>query len=185
MLLAQLRAVRLVRRVVGVGSVGTRCYLVALQDGDDHALMLQAKEANRSVLIEYGGAAQPPELTELIEQDGEGGRVVALQRILQAVSDPFLGHLRAARSRYVRPSVPRHEGRRRHRDPRGRALLPLRAGVRGHARPRARAISERRDVAGYIGNGRVIGEALLEWAYAYAQVSLADYENFVAAHRAG
>src|SRR5690606_25079666 len=47
------------RRVVGVGSVGTRCYLLGLQDGDKHVLLLQAKEAGTSVLIEYGGVPQP------------------------------------------------------------------------------------------------------------------------------
>lgn len=85
-----------VRRVVGVGSVGTRCYVTVLADADDNALLLQTKEAGRSVLIEHGRSPQPPDVASYIADHGEGGRVVAMQRILQGVSDPFLGHLAAA-----------------------------------------------------------------------------------------
>ncbi|NLA65777.1 MAG: DUF2252 domain-containing protein, partial [Leucobacter sp.] len=83
-----------IRRVVGVGSVGTRCALSLFQDGDGNTLILQSKEASRSVLEQYGGIEQPTELTALMSERGQGGRVVAMQRILQAVSDPFLGSLR-------------------------------------------------------------------------------------------
>ncbi len=83
------------RRVVGVGSVGTRCYLVLFQDGEGNTLLMQPKEAGRSVLVEYGRIEQPPGLVGIIEAHGEGARVVAMQRILQALSDPFLGHLRS------------------------------------------------------------------------------------------
>lgn len=83
-----------VRRAVGVGSVGTRCYVTVLQDGDDHALLLQTKQAAPSVLVEHGGCRQPADLAELADTRGEGARVVALQRILQGVSDPFLGSMR-------------------------------------------------------------------------------------------
>lgn len=64
-----------VRRVVGVGSVGTRCYLVGLEDGDGNALILQAKEAGPSVLIEYGGAEQPSGVSRYIGRFRDGGRV--------------------------------------------------------------------------------------------------------------
>ncbi|MBN9613145.1 MAG: DUF2252 domain-containing protein, partial [Actinobacteria bacterium] len=83
-----------IRRVVGVGSVGTRCSLSLFQDEDGNALILQAKEANRSVLEQYGRVPPPAELDELVEARGQGGRVVALQRSLQGTSDPFLGYLR-------------------------------------------------------------------------------------------
>lgn len=59
------------RRVVGVGSVGTLCGLVLLQDGDGNALVLQAKQAGESVLIEHGGIEQPPEVAAYITEHGE------------------------------------------------------------------------------------------------------------------
>src|SRR5690606_26229705 len=62
--------------------------------GDGHALILQTKEAGRSVLEQYGGIEQPPEVSAFIAEHGQGARVVAMQRVLQAVSDPFLGSLR-------------------------------------------------------------------------------------------
>lgn len=170
------------RRVVGVGSVGTLCALVLLQDGDGNPLLLQAKQAGRSVLVEYGGIAQPPQADAYIAEHGEGGRVVAMQRVLQAVSDPFLGHLRApAGDFYVR----------QFHDMKGAIETeqiddrPFRAYAEACAATLARAHSQSPEaaaVAGYIGNGRVVGEALLEWAYAYAAMSRADYDAFVAAH---
>lgn len=173
-----------VRRVVGVGSVGTRCYLVALQDGDEHALILQAKEAGRSVLIEYGGIAQPPEVDAFIEQHGQGGRVVALQRILQAFSDPFLGFLRGGDvDLYVRQFHDMKGGL----DIETLEDVPFSRYAQSCAATLARAHAQSPNaasVAGYIGNGRVVGEALLEWAYAYAEVSRADYDAFIAAHPA-
>lgn len=89
--------------MVGVGSVGTRCYVALFEDGNGNHLILQAKEAGRSVLEQYGGVTQPPELQEVISGGGEGTRVVSLQRIRQAVSGPLLGYLdQASRGFYVR-----------------------------------------------------------------------------------
>lgn len=166
-----------VRRVVGVGSVGTRCYVTALEDGAGHPLLLQTKEAGRSVLAEHGGQEQPPALTALIEQSGEGARVVALQRILQGVSDPFLGHFRGERSHYVRQFRDMKVGI----DMETLDDTPFRQYAQACAATLARAHSQSPNaafVAGYIGTGRVIGEALREWAYAYADLSRADYDAF-------
>jgi len=182
MVLAQYTLSDIALRVVGVGSVGTLCTLVLLQDGDANALILQGKEAGRSVLEQYGGIAQPAALTEFVEEHGEGGRVVALQRILQAVSDPFLGHLRAyAGDFYVRQFNDMKGGVEMDEleDPLFREYAESCAAAlaRAHAQsPRAA------EVAGYIGNGRMVGEAILEWAYAYADLSRADFDAFVAAH---
>lgn len=175
------------RRVVGVGSVGTRCYLVVFEDGEGNPLLLQAKEASRSVLAQYGGQPQPPELEGIIDADGEGGRVVALQRILQSVSDPFLGHLvnpRNGRSFYVRQFHDMKGGL----DMETLDDEPFRRYGETCAATLARAHGQSATapvVAGYIGNGRVVGEAILEWAYAYAAVSNSDYEAFLAARSAG
>ena len=183
MLLSHYTVSDLVRRVVGVGSVGTLCGLVLFQDGEGNTLLLQAKQAGESVLVEYGGIEQPREAIDYIAAHGHGGRVVALQRILQAVSDPFLGHLRSETGDfYVRQfhdmkgSVEAEELEDR----------PFRAYAEACAATLARAHSQSPHaalVAGYIGSGRVVGEALLEWAYAYAAMSRSDYDAFVAAYR--
>lgn len=169
------------RRVVGVGSVGTRCYLVLFQDGDGNALLMQPKQAAQSVLVEYGRIEQPREIRDIIASHGEGGRVVAMQRILQALSDPFLGSLRGPTFDYYS---------RQFHDMKGGIEIeelddgPFVTYAQSCAAVIARAHSQSvtsGEVAGYIGNGRVIGQALLAWARAYAEVSLADYAAFVAA----
>ncbi len=82
-LLDRYRVVDAARKVVGVGSVGTRCHIVLLMDADGAApLFLQIKEAEVSVLSPYAGRS---------ECEHEGERVVTGQRLMQAASDVFLG----------------------------------------------------------------------------------------------
>ena len=82
-LVEQFRLVGLARKVVGVGSVGTRAWIMLLEaDGGQMPLFLQAKEAQRSVLADYCGESA---------YDNEGQRVVAGQHLMQAASDIFLG----------------------------------------------------------------------------------------------
>ena len=69
-------------KVVGVGSVGTRCFVALLLAAPDDALFLQVKEAGRSVLERYTG-------TKPVEHNGQ--RVVVGQRLMQSASDIFLG----------------------------------------------------------------------------------------------
>jgi uncharacterized protein (DUF2252 family) len=91
-LLSQFTLVDYVLRVVGVGSVGTRCYVLMLQGPSGEPLFLQAKEAPPSVLQTYGGITPAlPATVPPAEAGHEGHRVVSAQRILQAQSDPFLG----------------------------------------------------------------------------------------------
>ncbi len=181
-LLQKYRLSDMALRVVGVGSVGTRCMLVLMQDGDGRGLLLQGKEAGRSVLIEHGRVKQPEQALSYITRYGDGGRVVAMQRVLQAVSDPFLGHVRhssegAQRDFYVR----------QFRDKKGGfevdtlddesfhwySLACAATLARAHLQmPNAAA------VAGYVGGGRAAGEAILEWAWAYADLSRADWRQF-------
>lgn len=166
------------RRVVGVGSVGTRCYLVLFQDGEGSAVLMQPKQASRSVLAEYGRIPQPATLREAIDAGGEGARVVAMQRILQALSDPFLGHMRNENADfYVR----------QFHDMKGSIDVeelddgPFVTYGQACAATIARAHSQSltaTEVAGYVGSGRVLGRALLEWARAYAAVSSADHAAF-------
>lgn len=167
------------RRVVGVGSVGTRCFVTVLEDGAGNPLLLQTKEAGRSVLVEYGGQAQLPALAKAIEANGEGARVVAMQRILQGVSDPFLGYMRGPRADfYLRQFRDMKVGI----DMDTLEDTPFLRYAQSCAATLARAHAQSPTaaaVAGYIGNGRLVGEALLEWSYAYADLSLADYEAFI------
>ncbi|HWG23332.1 DUF2252 family protein [Actinospica sp.] len=77
--------VDMARKVVGIGSVGTRCWIVLMRGSDDDdPLFLQVKEAQRSVLAEYGGISAS-------RFGNEGERVVAGQRLMQAAGDIFLG----------------------------------------------------------------------------------------------
>lgn len=173
------------RRVVGVGSVGTRCYIAVFVDGDGAALLMQVKEAGRSVLEQYGGCAQPEELTAFVDRHGQGGRVVALQRILQGSSDPFLGHFRGERADYYV---------RQFRDMKGGIDAetledgPFRLYAQACATVLARAHGQSPNAAkviGYLGEGRACAEAIVEWAYGYAALSRADYGAFVDAVAAG
>ncbi len=169
-------------RVVGVGSVGTRCFLLLLQDGDGNALLLQAKQALPSVLVAPGGISQPPQVAAYIERNTQGGRVVALQRILQAVSDPFLGHVTGPRTDYyirqfhdskgsIDAEALEGDGFRRHAQLCGTIL------ARAHSQSPSAAT-----VAGYVGGGRTAADAITAWAFAYADVARRDHADFVAAH---
>ena len=87
-LLEQFTLVQVARKVVGVGSVGTRAWILLMDAGDgDEPLFLQAKEAQPSVLAEYCGRSQ---------YSNQGERVVAGQHLMQAQSDIFLGWTGAA-----------------------------------------------------------------------------------------
>lgn len=180
LLVEQYTAADTVRRVVGVGSVGTRCYVSVFQDGADHALLLQTKEAGRSVLAEYGGCPQPDDLEKLIADKGEGARVVALQRILQGVSDPFLGYMRVGYSYYVRQFRDMKGGIDAETlDDEAFSVYAAACGVvlaRAHSQSSTAA-----QVVGYIGNGRAVCDAIVAWSYAYADLSRRDYDAFLAA----
>lgn len=185
LLLRHYTAVDSIRRVVGVGSVGTRCALSLFQDGDGNALILQSKQAGPSVLEQYGGIAQPAELVELTTDLGEGGRVVAMQRILQALSDPFLGSLRHTGEEFGELEL----YVRQFHDMKGGIEIeeiedePFVTYSRACAVTLARAHAQSpraAEVSGYLGDGTRVGEALLDWGRGYAERSHADYTVFTA-----
>ena len=185
LLLSHFRVTDVARRVVGVGSVGTRCYLVILTGPDGTPLILQVKEANRSVLERYGGVQQPDVVRDAVDALGNGVRVVGGQRILQAMSDVFLGALRKdGRDYYVRQfqdmkGTIETEGM----SPKafgqyvGACALSL---ARGHAQSANSSM-----LRGYVGNGKSVGAAILEWSYAYADKALDDFHRLQAAAKAG
>ena len=90
-LLGRFRLTRVARKVVGVGSVGTQAWILLMEAEDDlDPLLLQAKQAERSVLAAYAGESQ---------YDNQGERVVSGQRLMQAASDIFLGWQRTTAAR--------------------------------------------------------------------------------------
>jgi uncharacterized protein (DUF2252 family) len=172
-LLEQFQMVDLARKVVGVGSVGTRCWILLLlgRDGDD-PLFLQIKEAQESVLEPYLGKS---------EYANHGQRVVAGQRLMQATSDIFLGWLRskvtldgAERDFFVRQlwdwktSVDLDTVM-----PEGLALYGEVCGfllARAHARS-----GDRIAIASYLGKSDTFDRALAEFAVAYADQNERDH----------
>ena len=172
-LLEEFRMVDLARKVVGVGSVGTRCWIVLLlgRDGDD-PLFLQIKEAQASVLEPYLGKS---------EYENHGERVVAGQQLMQATSDIFLGWLHsketldgAERDFFVRQlwdwktsvdlDIILPEG------------LELYGEVCGFLLARAHARSgDRIAIASYLGKSDSFDRALAEFAVAYADQNERDH----------
>ena len=176
-LLEQFRYADAARKVVGVGSVGTRAWALLMLGVDDEPLVLQLKEATESVLEPFAGPSK-------LHHHGE--RVVAGQQLLQASSDVFLGWTRipaldgAARDFYVRQlwdwKVSADIGRQ---DPATMAIYGQLCGwtlARGHARS-----GDRIAIAAYLGGGSAFDEAMADFATSYADQTERDYERFSAA----
>jgi uncharacterized protein (DUF2252 family) len=182
-LLEGFRRVDLARKVVGVGSVGTRCWILLLLglDGSD-PLFLQVKEAKESVLEPHLGKS---------EYANHGQRVVVGQRLMQSASDIFLGWVQATttadgepRDYYFRQlwdwktSVDLDRIR-----PAG---LEIYADVCGFVLARAHACSgDRVAIASYLGQGDAFDRAVHEFAVAYADQNEKDYAALQEAAAAG
>ncbi|MEU6706076.1 DUF2252 domain-containing protein [Streptomyces wuyuanensis] len=177
-LLDRYRFVEAARKVVGVGSVGTRCF-VALMTGRDtqDPLFLQIKEAQRSVLEPYLAKSA---------YRHQGQRVVAGQRMLQAASDIFLG--------WVSGPGGRHFYWRQLRDMKGSAdvatmsptLLRDYAALCGRALARAHARSGARvAIAAYLGASDTFDRAMGDFALAYAERTVEDHRTLRAAIESG
>jgi Uncharacterized protein conserved in bacteria (DUF2252) len=181
-LLEQFQFVDLARKVVGVGSVGTRCWVVLLLGRDSgDPLLLQLKEASQSVLAEHVGAS---------EYDNQGQRVVAGQRLMQAAGDIFLGWERLEgldgkeRDFYVRQlhdwkAIPVAETM----VPSGMKLFGSFCGAdlaRAHARS-----GDRIAIASYLGSSDVFDQALVRFAEAYADQNERDHAALLVAGEAG
>jgi uncharacterized protein (DUF2252 family) len=172
----------LARKVVGVGSVGTRAWIV-LQTGaeDTDPLFLQAKEAEASVLEPYAGASR---------FKNHGQRVVEGQRLMQAASDIFLGWCPAVgfdgrqRDFYVRQLWDWKRSVEIERlTPHGLELYARMCGwtlARAHARS-----GDRIAIAAYLGAGDAFDTAIAEFSEAYADQSERDHAALVAAIGAG
>jgi len=182
-LLEQFRLVDFARKVVGVGSVGTRAWIALLLglDGDD-PLFVQLKEADNSVLEEFLPHS---------EFENHGQRVVAGQRLMQATSDILLGWLHVEEGLDGRP---RDFYGRQLRDWKGAAEIEQMApkGLAAYGRmcgwtlARAHARSgDRVAIAAYLGKGPSFDRALVEFSIAYAEQNDRDYAALGAAVKAG
>ena len=174
-LLERYRVLDTARKVVGVGSVGTRCYLSLLTDADLRSPMfLQLKEALQAVLVPYAGKS---------EFDHQGQRVVVGQRLMQAASDMFLGWASyRGHDYYVR----------QYRDMKRSVNLDVMTlgGFAGYAqvcgRTLARAHARSGDAAtisGYLGGGTAFDQAIASFADTYAEQVSRDYDALVTAAR--
>ena len=185
LLLSHFRPTDLALRVVGVGSVGTRCYLVILVGPNDTPLILQIKEATRSVLEEYGGWRQPASMTAAIEAKGQGVRVTDGQQILQAMSDVFLGTTRKdGRDYYIR----QFHDMKGTVETEGMSASTFGEYVSACAVLLARAHSQSANASilrGYVGTANTAHDAIAEWSYTYADKSLDDFHQLRAAAKAG
>ena len=172
------RYVHAARKVVGVGSVGTRASIVLLLGKDSgDPLFLQAKEAGASVLEPHLGASR---------YRHHGRRVVEGQRLMQAASDVFLGWVTVEgidgepRSFYVRQlwdgKGSAEVARFGPRDLAGYGGLCATTLARAHARS-----GERVEIAAYLGKSDVFDQALARFAVAYADQNERDYERVSAA----
>jgi uncharacterized protein (DUF2252 family) len=172
-LLDQFRFVSIARKVVGVGSVGTRAWVLLLvgSDGRD-PLLLQAKEAQESVLARFVGRSQ---------YDNQGERVVAGQHLMQASSDIFLGWDQVEGIDGVR----RDFYIRQLRDWKGSAdtevMIPrgmtIYARLCGWTLARAHARSgDRVAIAAYLGSGKTFDHAIASFAETYADQNERDYD---------
>ena len=180
--LEEYRYVHAAYKMVGVGSVGTRCYIM-LMLGRDHndPLFLQIKEAQASVLERFVGKSHYAH---------HGQRVVSGQRLMQAATDIFLGWVRirgldgVTRDYYVR----------QFQDWKGSAdvdnmLVP---GAALYARLCAATLAraharwgDRIAIASYLGNGDAFDRAIADFSAVYADQNEKDYEAFAAAVRSG
>lgn len=171
-LAASYEYVHAARKVVGVGSVGTRAWIVLLLGRDEQdPLFLQAKEAGPSALEPYLGAS---------DYAHHGRRVVEGQRLMQAASDIFLGWVSATGV----DGKERHFYVRQLWDGKGSAdvesfsppALATYGALCGKALARAHARSgDRIGIAAYLGSGEAFDEALAAFAEAYADRNEADY----------
>jgi len=184
-LLSRFRVVDVARKVVGVGSVGTNCWVVLLEEhGAGSPLFLQIKEAQESVLAQFLDGAR--------EVEQQGRRVVVGQRMIQGSPDIFLGWgpvdaSKAKRHYYVRQladmkgGLSLAEGDRKTRDG-----LPDYCRLCGWALALAHAKSgDAAMISGYCGTGDVLPDAIGKYALAYLEQTERDYGVLKTAARNG
>ena len=173
-LLARYTLCDVAMKVVGVGSVGTRCAMALLMDGRQSPLFLQFKEARPSILASY---------LEPSAYQNHGQRVVTGQRLMQAASDIFLGwtHVEALKTDFYIRQMHDMKTTMALDTLSGEAYIEY-AEICGWALARAHAkAGDPALIAGYLGKSNRFDEAIGEFAHAYADRTQADHATFVAA----
>jgi uncharacterized protein (DUF2252 family) len=165
-------------KVVGVGSVGTRCWVMLFMAGEGDPLFLQVKEARRSVLEPYAGASEFP---------NSGQRIVNGYRLMQPASDVFLGWTEGTLEKH-------HYFVRQLRDIKisirvetfGASEMDLYATWCGRALALAHArAGSSRALSGYMGKSDAFDQALAEFSVAYADQNERDHADLKKAVRSG
>ena len=185
--------VDLATKVVGVGSVGTRCFVALFMSDRGDPLFLQVKEAGRSALASY--VARRPARTVSAPRGSRpeapgssssaGHRVVGGQRLMQAASDIFLGWASGGDTDYYVRQLRDMKGSVNTASLGPRGLVDY-AKLCGWALARAHARSgSAAEIAGYAGNGGVLDDAIMRFALDYACQTDRDHACSVAAVRSG
>jgi len=178
-LLRHYRIVDVARKVVGVGSVGTRCWIIFLTGSEnDDPLFLQLKEAQTSVLDPY---------TSKSAYKNHGQRVVAGQRLIQGAPDIFLGwgeldgiHFYVRQLRDMKGGVEFVPGTTKVKN------LPVYAALCAWAMALAHAKSgDAAAISGYIGKGKELEDAFVRFAFAYADQTEKDHQALADAAKKG
>jgi hypothetical protein len=171
-LLGRFRLTRVARKVVGVGSVGTQAWIVLMEAEDDlDPLMLQAKQAERSVLAAYAGQSQ---------YDNQGERVVSGQRLMQAASDIFLGWQRTTVPGFGRTDYYLRQLRDWKYSAPIERMGPAEMADYGElcgwtlARAHART-GDRFAIAAYLGGSAKFEEAVADFGVSYADQTVRDH----------
>jgi uncharacterized protein (DUF2252 family) len=182
-LLEQFHLADFARKVVGVGSVGTRAWIALLFGRDEgDPLFMQLKEADSSVLEQF---------TTRCRFKNQGERVVVGQRLMQASSDIFLGWMRVksgldgqSRDFYVRQLKDwKGSAEIEQMEPKGMATY---GGLCGWTLARAHArTGDRIALAAYLGSGSTFDKAIVEFSNAYAEQNLRDYDALQQAVESG
>lgn len=176
-LLTRFSFVDIAHKVVGVGSVGTRALVLLLQSGDGEPLILQVKEAQKSVLEAYTAASR---------YNDPGKRVVYGQRVMQVTGDPFLGWASTEAGEKL------HFYIRQLRDMKGSIetvglspeALQVYGKICGGVLARAHARSGNASlISGYLGEDETFDNAVTDFALAYSSINDADYERLKATLR--
>jgi uncharacterized protein (DUF2252 family) len=176
-ILDRYQIVDIARKVVGVGSVGTRCAVMLLMAGEHDALVLQFKEALTSALVPYAGKSR---------YTNHGERVVVGQRMLQSGSDVFLGWTRDDHGHDYYFRQLRDMKMKLDLEQMSKQEWTEYVEICGAALARAHArTGDPAYMAGYLGKNDTFDEAMAQFAVTYADQMERDYKVLVKAIKAG
>ncbi|HEX4851371.1 MAG TPA: DUF2252 domain-containing protein, partial [Puia sp.] len=173
----QYRVIDVALKVVGVGSVGTRCFVVLLLNDNEESLFLQVKEARQSVLEPY--------ITQSLFRH-QGERVVYGQRLMQSASDIFLGwttgplgrfyYIRQLKDKKISPNIETMD----------KSLLSIYARICGRILAKAHSKTAQGPlISGYMGKSDALADAIILFARKYADQTEKDYSAFMKGIKAG